>query len=74
MNTINYYANGEASDWMLHEKGIIAFSPELGSDEQHGENSQAFYVSRSSILPILRECFAPVDQIIARVRFLPVYE
>jgi len=28
--TIGYTANGEASDWMLHELGIYAMSPELG--------------------------------------------
>jgi hypothetical protein len=29
-NLVGYAANGEASDWMLHEKGIIVISPELG--------------------------------------------
>lgn len=29
-STIAYTANGEASDWMLHELGIYALSPELG--------------------------------------------
>ena len=28
--TIGYTANGEASDWMLHEMGVFAMSPELG--------------------------------------------
>lgn len=28
---LNYYANGEASDWALSKTGIIAMSPELGS-------------------------------------------
>jgi len=28
---VNYTTDGEASDWMLGEKNIIAFSPELGS-------------------------------------------
>ena len=30
MTAIRYEANGEASDWMLAEHGIIAVSPELG--------------------------------------------
>lgn len=30
IQTINYLANGEASDWMLGKHGIISFSPELG--------------------------------------------
>lgn len=29
---LNYFANGEASDWMLHEAGVIAMSPELASE------------------------------------------
>lgn len=30
METINYLANGEATDWLLGEYGIIGMSPELG--------------------------------------------
>lgn len=44
MSTIGYEANGEASDWMLHEKNIISFSVELGSDKAHSENDYKFYV------------------------------
>ncbi len=29
---MQYTANGEASDWLLHERNIIALSPELGDD------------------------------------------
>ena len=32
--TIEYTANGEASDWMLHELGIFAMSPELGNNNK----------------------------------------
>ena len=28
---LNYYANGEASDWAIHEAGVVAMSPELAS-------------------------------------------
>ena len=31
IETVNYSTDGEASDWMLGEKNIISFSPELGS-------------------------------------------
>lgn len=31
---VKYSADGEASDWMLGEKNIIAFSPELGSSNE----------------------------------------
>ena len=30
---VKYYSNGEASDWILSETGIIAMSPELGSQD-----------------------------------------
>ena len=29
---LDYYANGEAADWALHETGIIAMSPEIGNE------------------------------------------
>ena len=32
---LNYHANGEASDWILHETGIIALSPELGDNSAY---------------------------------------
>ena len=32
--TVNYEANGEASDWMLGDRGIIAMSPELGTKDK----------------------------------------
>jgi hypothetical protein len=37
---INYTANGEASDWMLHNHSIIALSPELGNRKKY---SKKFY-------------------------------
>ena len=30
---VQYFSNGEASDWILKETGIIAMSPELGSQD-----------------------------------------
>lgn len=31
MQVVGYTANGEASDWLLHDQGIVTFSPELGN-------------------------------------------
>ena len=42
-----YTANGEASDWMLGEHGIIAFSPELGIDDYR---SDSFYIQNQNVL------------------------
>lgn len=36
--TVNYTANGEASDWMLGERGVIAMSPELGTAKFQSNN------------------------------------
>lgn len=45
IQTVNYPANGEATDWMLHERGIIAISVEVGSDGLHNDDSYDFYPS-----------------------------
>jgi hypothetical protein len=50
METISYSANGEASDWMLGEKKILAFSPELGIKTPE---SETFYPSRKTLFQIL---------------------
>ena len=47
MQTIGYNANGEASDWMLHELGILAMSPELGIDDRRTED---FFIRDASAL------------------------
>ena len=45
--TIGYTANGEASDWMLHERGIYAVSPELGLN---GHAYESFFIKTSKAL------------------------
>jgi hypothetical protein len=45
--TVNYEANGEASDWMLAERGIIAMSPELGIADKR---SNKFFVKDPKIV------------------------
>lgn len=57
-DTIKYLANGEATDWIFGEKGIIAMSPELGADSPDGEK---FYPKQSSIKPILETDFYILD-------------
>ena len=47
MQTIGYDANGEASDWMLGELGIISFSPELGVKDRR---SETFFIKEPMIL------------------------
>jgi len=55
VSLLNYTSDGEASDWMLGEKGILAFSPELGNKNF---NSETFYPDISTVLDICRENFA----------------
>ena len=47
MQTIEYQANGEASDWMLAELGIYALSVELGGGKRA---SQSFFIEDSDDL------------------------
>lgn len=56
--TIKYTANGEASDWMLGEHGIIALSPELGDDLL---SDDAFFPSKDAILRVLKFQYPVVD-------------
>jgi len=35
IETVKYSTDGEASDWMLGERGILAFSPELGNSQSN---------------------------------------
>ena len=55
IETIDYVANGEATDWMAGAKNIFAFSPELGdSESENAENG--FYPS-----PTLHEGIVTTD-------------
>ena len=56
--TIEYTANGEASDWMLASHDIISLSPELGVDK---EFSNHFYPDRTKISSIVNEDYRVVD-------------
>eukprot|EP00347_Sterkiella_histriomuscorum_P015559 403356572 len=47
MQTIGYDANGEASDWMLGELGIISFSPELGTASKKADK---FFISEKKVI------------------------
>ncbi len=45
--TVEYPANGEASDWMLGAHNIIALSPELGTS---ASAAQSFFIKNMSEL------------------------
>ena len=55
---INYQADGEASDWMLHEHSIIAFSPEVGIDDR---DSRHFYTRQDLISKIISGFYPTVN-------------
>lgn len=44
---VKYPANGEASDWMLGNRGIYAMSPELGTS---AKSSEDFFIASSQSL------------------------
>lgn len=53
MRTVGYQANGEASDWMLANFGIVAASPELGTNDR--ESFDFFIEERPVIYEVLEE-------------------
>lgn len=63
---VEYATDGEASDWMLGEHNIIAFSPELGS-----KNDQAndFYIRKDLIVDVIDENFKVIDLFLKRNEF-----
>lgn len=61
-STIKYTANGEASDWMLKSKGIIAMSPELGADDNH---AQDFYIPEKAIKLSLNTDYPAIQEFLS---------
>lgn len=59
METIQYVANGEASDWMLGVHGIISFSVELGDDSKEDDE---FYPSKEGIVRVLTKESVVIDE------------
>ena len=50
--TINYTANGEASDWMLAKRNVISMSPELGTGDHRTDH---FYLEPKMIVKVVSE-------------------
>lgn len=46
-STVDYPANGEASDWMFGAHGILAMSPELGTKDKA---SEVFFIGTEKVL------------------------
>jgi len=63
--TVQYVANGEASDWMLGVHRIISMSPELGDDRPETDK---FYPPKESIAGILDFDWPVVDLFFERNR------
>ncbi len=58
MEMVDYNTDGEASDYMLGEKRIIAFSPELGS---FNPKAQTFFIPKDLIFDVIQENFKFVE-------------
>ena len=66
--TIGYTANGEASDWMLGERGVYAISPELGTTSH---SSETFFIkSEHALKKVLVENYDWLEKLMAR--FFPL--
>jgi hypothetical protein len=63
---VDYATDGEASDWMLGEHNIVAFSPELGT-----KNNQAngFHIRKDLIVDVIEENFKVIDLFLKRNEF-----
>ncbi len=48
--TVEYTANGEASDWLLGTFGIISFSPEIGLIQR---DANGFFPNKDVIFPVV---------------------
>ncbi len=60
---VNYSTDGEASDWMLGEKRIVSFSPELGS---FNPKAQSFYIPQDLIFEVIQENYKVIDLFLKR--------
>ena len=67
-STINYTSDGEASDWMLGEKKIISFSPELGSTDSR---LQDFFFSQNLIYQAIDENYRVIRKFLEMNIFQP---
>ena len=63
---VSYSTDGEASDWMLGERGIVSFSPELGS---FNPDAQTFFIPKSLIYSVIQENFKVVNEFMKRGTF-----
>jgi len=66
IETVDYSTDGEGSDWMLGEHKIVAFSPELGSFNEH---AQTFFLPRDLIYEVIQENYKVVELFIRRNNF-----
>lgn len=63
---VGYATDGEASDWMLGEHKIVAFSPELGS---FNEAAQTFFLPKDLIFDVIEENYKVVELFMKRNNF-----
>ena len=64
--TVQYTANGEASDWMLYEHGVYAMSPELGSSNSA---SDVFFIKDANVLKqLLEQNFVWIEYTVAKLQ------
>lgn len=66
IDLVDYKTSGEASDWMLGEKKIIAYSPELGSTNP---DSRDFYPPKSTIVSSVNENFEVIKMFLQKNTF-----
>lgn len=68
IESVGYFTDGEASDWMLGEHQILAFSPELGS--KHSK-AQTFFIPKNLIFSVIKENYSVIELFLAENTFRP---
>ena len=66
MKTIKYSANGDCSDWLLGERQILAFSPELGNGKSE---SNTFYPNKKVTFDIIEKNLPSALYAVQKVKY-----
>lgn len=66
ISNLGYFSEGEVSDWMLGEENIIAFSPEIGTNDK---DAQQFIIPKALIYKSYKEFSNVMKLLLNRNKF-----
>ena len=68
IESVGYFTDGEASDWMLGDHQIFSFSPELGSKNPA---ANTFFIPKNLIFSVILENYSVIDLFLKENTFRP---